>query len=158
MVIAFFSAVAGVSGHELLHHKELHNKIIGTWPFTRIMCSTFLDEHLKGHHKLVATYDDGATARKNETVYAFILRNMLTSRSNVFRFENEKIDRLYGKDAGFLKRVLCNKLVWYELLHASILFGVYSIFGLSSLKFYLCYVVLAIFLHETGNYMEHYGI
>jgi len=80
LVIAFFSAVAGVSGHELLHHKELHNKIIGTWPFTRIMCSTFLDEHLKGHHKLVATYDDGATARKNETVYTFILRNMSTSR------------------------------------------------------------------------------
>jgi len=106
----------------------------------------------------VATYVDGATARKNETVYTFVLRNMTTSLSNVFRFENEKIDRLYGKDAGVLTRIFFNKLVWYELLHASILFGVYSIFGLSSLKFYLCHIVLGIFMHETGNYMEHYGI
>jgi len=122
------------------------------------MYSQFLDEHLKGHHKLVATWPDGATARKNESVYMFILRNLTTSKSNVWRFESEKIDRLYGKDANVFTRIICNKMVWYELLHASILLTVYLVFGWTSFKFYLCYVVLGIFLHETGNYMEHYGI
>lgn len=83
---------------------------------------------------------------------------MYTSITHVWQFETEKIDKWYGKDCNILTRIFCNKLVCYEILHASILFGVYSVFGWSSLKFYLCYIVIGLLWHETVNYIEHYGI
>jgi len=56
MLIGFFSAIASVSGHELFHHKEMHNKFIGNWPACRMMYSQWIDEHCKGHHKHVSTH------------------------------------------------------------------------------------------------------
>lgn len=64
-------------GHELLHKKEKINKVLGTWSYTKFMYSHFLDEHIQGHHKAIATLEDPATARKNETIYAFIFRSVV---------------------------------------------------------------------------------
>jgi hypothetical protein len=66
--MSFFGAINAVVGHELIHHKEMHNKIIGTWSATKFMYSQFLDEHIKGHHKTVSTLEDPATSRKNEPI------------------------------------------------------------------------------------------
>lgn len=66
MTIAFFNAVAVVTGHELFHKKDMLNKWLGSVPNSRLMYSQFIDEHVKGHHKMVSTADDPATSRKNE--------------------------------------------------------------------------------------------
>ena len=65
-MISFFAALNAVVGHELIHHKEAHNKLFGTWASTKLMYSNFVDEHIKGHHKKVSTLEDPATARINE--------------------------------------------------------------------------------------------
>jgi alkane 1-monooxygenase len=41
------------------------------------MYSHFYNEHTKGHHKNVATPEDPATARINESIYEFIFRSVV---------------------------------------------------------------------------------
>jgi alkane 1-monooxygenase len=71
-LFGFFAGMSGIVGHELLHKKEMHNKILGTWGYTKFMYSHFIDEHIKGHHKTLGTPIDPATAKKNQTLYSFI--------------------------------------------------------------------------------------
>ena len=52
------------------------------------MYSQLIDEHLKGHHKAVATKEDPATSRKNELLYTFILRSIYGSITNVWGYES----------------------------------------------------------------------
>jgi len=75
----FFAGNNAVAGHELLHRKELRNKMSGTWSYTKFMYSHFLDEHIKGHHKYLGTSEDPATAYKNESVYHFVVRSAIGS-------------------------------------------------------------------------------
>ena len=113
LIISFFTAVAIPTGHELFHHKETHNKVIGIIPCVTLMYTHFIDEHLKGHHKTVSTLDDPATSRKNESVYAFVPRSIYGSLTNVWGYESKKIEKYYGKDANVFIRFFCNKMVWY---------------------------------------------
>jgi len=136
----------------------MHNKFIGNWPAVRIMYSQLIDEHLKGHHKLVSTYEDGATSRKNEVLYSFVVRSIYTSITNVWGYESAKITKFYGGDASLFTRFFYNKMVWYEALHALVLYGVYSTLGWTSFKFFLCYIVGALIWVEIVNYIEHYGM
>lgn len=39
LTMSFFAAIAGVTGHELIHHRESVNKFLGTWSFAKIMSS-----------------------------------------------------------------------------------------------------------------------
>lgn len=41
----YFAGLNAVGGHELLHKREMINKISGTWAYTKFMYSHFLDEH-----------------------------------------------------------------------------------------------------------------
>ena len=90
-LLSFFGVVASTAGHELIHHREPFNKLVGMWPNTKFMYSHFIHEHLKGHHKTVATLDDPATGEKNETLYHFVLKSVLGSHKNVWKYENDRI-------------------------------------------------------------------
>jgi alkane 1-monooxygenase len=156
--IGFNTGINGVNGHELLHHKEWWNKVLGILPLTKLMYTQFIDEHLKGHHKTISTLEDPATSRKNESLYAFIPRSIYGSLTNVWAYENKKISDNYGEDANMFIRILCNKMVWYEVFHASILGSIYYFLGWESIKFNLLVIVFGIYWLETVNYIEHYGI
>lgn len=122
------------------------------------MYSQLIDEHLKGHHKKVSTYEDAATSRKNETLYTFVFRSIYGSLTNVWGYESDKITKKFGKDCSLFTRFFYNKMVHYELLHATILYGVYYFLGWESLKFYLCYIIVGLYWVECVNYIEHYGM
>ena len=44
-VWGYMGGVSGLAGHELMHKRELTNKVIGFVPFTKIMYSHFILEH-----------------------------------------------------------------------------------------------------------------
>ena len=75
MQFGYMCGLNAIGGHELMHRREWYNKIGGTWPFTKFFYSHFLNEHIEGHHRYVATSDDPATAHKGESVYGFIIRS-----------------------------------------------------------------------------------
>ena len=57
--------------HELCHRKNYFEKFIGKMLFMPCLYMHFYIEHNYGHHIKVATPDDGATAKYNQSVYNF---------------------------------------------------------------------------------------
>jgi alkane 1-monooxygenase len=74
---ATFSGLDIIAGHELFHRREWFDKFVGSWTYTKWFYTHFIDEHLSGHHKLIATPEDPATARYNENVYHFVIRSLI---------------------------------------------------------------------------------
>ena len=64
---------AGV-GHELLHRRALVHKVCGTLAFSKMLYSHYFIQHVRSHHKLVATAHDASTGRLNESFYAYFNR------------------------------------------------------------------------------------
>jgi alkane 1-monooxygenase len=63
-----------VVAHELCHHASKFDRFMGVLLFTPTNMADFHLYHNIGHHNLVATPDDPASARYNEPVYPFVLR------------------------------------------------------------------------------------
>jgi alkane 1-monooxygenase len=51
----------------------------------------FYVAHVKGHHKLVATHEDPASARRGENLYAFAIRSIIGQSRETWTFEAELI-------------------------------------------------------------------
>jgi alkane 1-monooxygenase len=156
--MGYFCGVNAINGHELLHKKEWYNKYLGTWCYTKFMYSHFLDEHIKGHHKFVATPEDPATAHKNENVYHFIVRSAIGSHTNTWAREERRIKKTHGEDASLLTIFLNSKMTVYFLIHATIVSLIYILLGWNSVKYQIVYTLWGIFFLELINYIEHYGI
>jgi len=72
LVMGYFAGLNAIVGHELVHKREWYNKLLGTFSYTKFMYSHFLQEHIHGHHKDVATPNDPCSADYGESVYQFI--------------------------------------------------------------------------------------
>lgn len=147
-----------IGGHELLHKKEPYNKYMGQWAYTKFCYSHFLDEHIKGHHKRVATPEDPATSRKNENPYLFVLRSAFGSHVSVWNMESERVKKIHGENVPFALMLFNNKMTWYFIGHTSMLALIYWIFGWESLKYQFVVIAWGIWFLETINYLEHYGL
>jgi hypothetical protein len=89
----FFTGISAVCGHELVHKRETVNKAIGTWAYTKFFYTHFLDDHIAGHHKYIGTEEDVGTARKNETLYAFICRALYGAHTHTFKREIQRAQK-----------------------------------------------------------------
>ena len=125
----YFCGVNAIVGHELLHRKENHNKVIGTWPYTKFLYSHFLDEHVNGHHRYIATLEDPATGRKNEPVQAFIFRSIYGSHVNTWNRYVGRIKRRLGEKATIFDYVARNRMTHWFLLHVGICSVIYKFLG-----------------------------
>lgn len=81
---SLMTAICGNAGHELLHKKEWFDKYLGAWCYTMFFDTHFLYEHIEGHHKDIATYEDPGTARYNENFYAFTCRAIYSTHVNTW--------------------------------------------------------------------------
>jgi alkane 1-monooxygenase len=133
-VFGYLSGLSAIAGHELMHKKETHNKVIGTWTYTKFMYTHFLDEHIKGHHQKVATLEDPATARYNETLWTFLFRSCIGSHISTWNREVVRIKKMRGNDVPMTLIIFNNKMTWCFLLHLSILQIIYFLLGWESLK------------------------
>lgn len=113
----------------MVHRRELVHKIFGTMPYTKFCYSHFLDEHIKGHHAMVATLEDSETSRLGESVYYFYLRSFVQSHVNTWNREVKKIKKEQGDNVSFFTIILLNKMTMYFVIHATIFLTIYAIFG-----------------------------
>ena len=81
------SGINAVIGHELLHRRETVHKIAGTLAYSKMLYSHFFIEHVKGHHKWVATPIDPATSVTGQSFYGFVLQTVSGSYGSVWRYE-----------------------------------------------------------------------
>lgn len=139
--------------HELMHRPGRWERALAELLMTASTYPHFCVEHVLGHHKHVATPHDPATARQGENVYGFVLRSVLGGVVSAWRLEGERVRRLNLRPFGLRDRRLRHPLL---VLFTHTL--VYGLFGLPGLFFMALQSLVAVFLLESINYVEHYGL
>jgi len=158
LVLGYFAGLNAIVGHELVHKREWYNKLLGTFSYTKFMYSHFLQEHIHGHHKDVATPNDPCSANYGETVYQFIPRSFFGQHLQSWQRETKRIKKVHGENVGLVVLIFFNKNTWFLLLHSGIFATIYLLLGLGALKYQLAYTFWGTIYLETINYIEHYGL
>jgi alkane 1-monooxygenase len=83
IVSNYYAAQFAVS-HELMHKPGRLYRFLATAHMVKLYYPHFTYHHLNRHHFQVATPSDPSTARKGETVYAFIVRCIVYSWKGVY--------------------------------------------------------------------------
>jgi alkane 1-monooxygenase len=83
----------------------------------------------------LCTLEDPTTARKNESIYEFVVRSVISSHINTWNAEVRRIKKELGNDVPQTLIFFNNKMVMYFLIHVSILLNIVYFLGTSSLKY-----------------------
>lgn len=142
-----------VVAHELIHRNSKGWQFIGRLLLFTAGNIYFFVEHLRVHHKWVGTPRDPATARRGENVYGFFLRSMAGQIAGAWRLESDRL-----KKEGRARFSWNHDLIRSILLLAACLCFFYATAGPIMVAAFLLQMLLANFLLEYTNYIEHYGL
>ena len=109
-LMGFIASMNVTAGHELIHSKNWWNKHLGMLVYTKYFYSIFMDEHVEGHHKYMATPEDPATSRYNEGVWSFMFREFRMSHATCWAREKRRIKKTYGEQVSALSVFCLNKV------------------------------------------------
>lgn len=139
--------------HELMHRPGRVEGALAEILMTAATYTHFCVEHVLGHHKNVATPADPASARRGQNVYQFVLGSVLGGLRSAWHLEGERVRRLGLRPFG-----LTDRRLRHPLLITSTYALVFFAFGPVGVLFMLVQSLAAIFLLESINYVEHYGL
>jgi alkane 1-monooxygenase len=157
-IVALGIGVGGVTGgqgitmaHELGHSRSRAERAMA-WVLMGSVCYChFMVEHYRGHHVRAATEDDPASARWGENLWRFLPRTLRGSFVSAWRLEGLRLQR---KKATWI----ASPLAWASVLQLVFLWGLFSFAGGLAVVFWLVQAGYAVFLLETTNFIEHYGL
>jgi alkane 1-monooxygenase len=139
--------------HELGHRQRKFDQFLAKALLMTSLYMHFFIEHNRGHHKNVATPNDPATARKNESIYVFVVRCIVSAYRSAWRLENERLARNNKSKFNF-----DNAMIQYGLVQLLFLIGIYAVFGSLALICFISAAILGFILLECIEYIEHYGL
>lgn len=149
--------VAGSNGinvaHELGHRQDSWERFLGKALLLPSHYMHFYVEHNYGHHLKAATPDDPASARFNETLYAFWLRSVLGQYVSAWEIQ-KRLNKAHNTPFLGLK----NDMFWYTVLQISYLLAVGLIFSWVTALAAVAIGIIGFTLLEIINYLEHYGL
>jgi alkane 1-monooxygenase len=149
------SGALGINvSHELVH--RINNRLepfLGRAMLATVGYMHWASEHVKGHHRNVATPLDPATARQGQSFYSFWLQTVKGAWKGAWEIET-----------GFLKRKgkkvwsFSNPLLRYFAAETALVIALAWAFGFGAVIFFVAQAFIAISLLEVVNYLEHYGM
>jgi alkane 1-monooxygenase len=138
-VVGLFTGGVGITvAHELCHKKSFKLRLMADFLLASVCYQHFAVEHVRGHHLNVATPLDPASAHRDETSYAFILRSISQGFRHALQLDARYV--LFGFGLSVLMALLS------------------AYFGLLVLMYFLLQAATAMVLLELVNYIEHYGL
>ena len=139
--------------HELMHRRsplsELYSKVLLTFSFDLPLVIS----HLYGHHVTVGLPQDHATARRNESSYAFIWRSTMKGNLNAFHTEAKRL-RAQGVAVWSWR----NRFIRGHLLSVCMTALAGLLAGWQGVLLFLVCAVLSKSILELINYIQHYGL
>lgn len=157
--VGLMLTVGGIAGvginaaHEMGHQRAQSERWLSKVALAQTGYGHFFVEHNRGHHARVATPEDPASARLGENIYLFHYRSILGSLRSAWALERRRLGRR-GKSVWSLRNDVVN--AW---LMSVALFGILvAVFGVEVLPWLFGQAAIGIFLLETINYLEHYGL
>ena len=147
-----YSAI--VTAHELIHRPEAHRRWLGRMLLTTVLYDHFYTEHIRGHHRLVATGKDPATARYREGFRPFFRRTVKQQFLSAWALEARRLKN----PKWWQPRMLRNRVLHGVVFEWSIALGLGVVFGPGVYAAYVMQALLAVLLLEGVNYIEHWGL
>lgn len=152
-----FGLACGILGinaaHELGHRTNKYEQLMSKLLLLTTLYMHFFIEHNRGHHKNVSTDEDPASSRLGEGIYQFYFRSIIDGWFSAWHLEKE---RLKKQKQTFWS--LHNEMLLYQFIQGLLVILIGSIWGLTTLLFFLAGALMGILLLETVNYIEHYGL
>jgi alkane 1-monooxygenase len=146
--------VLGINvGHELGHRNKRFEQFLGEVLLLSSFNTHFLPYHNAGHHYQVATPNDAATAKKNQSLFVFWFSSHFGSYFKAWKVENK---RMLNKGRGILS--FHNRMISYSIANIILVSSIFYFFGATVLLSFLLASTFGIVLLETVNYIEHYGL
>lgn len=146
-------AVGLTCAHELIHRRNRFERGLGLILLGLATNMPFRVEHVHGHHRNVGTPEDPATARLGESVFGFFLRSFAGQHVHALKIEADRLER-----RGWARFGLHNRIVVYGVIEIAIVVGLWAALGWPAAAFFLGQSLVACFLLEAVNYVEHYGL
>lgn len=151
--VGAINGIAINTGHELSHKRDELGRWMAKLTLAPVAYGHFFVEHVRGHHKNVATPEDPASSKMGETFWAFLPRTMIGSVISAWEIEKERLQR-QGKGVWSLSND--NLQAWGLTV---VFFGVLTAWlGWAALPFLLLQAFYGASLLEVINYIEHYGL
>ena len=137
----FLTGAQGITyAHELGHSKRKADRVLAWILMTSVNYPQFMVEHYRGHHVRVATHEDPASARLGESLWRFLPRTVIGSTVHAWRFDRKA------------------PLVWATGINIALIAILATLGEWKALVFWLGQSAFAVWLLETVNYIEHYGL
>ena len=150
--------VSGMSitvAHELGYTRVAFERQLGEMLLCTAMYGHFQIEHVQGHHWHVATPNDPATSRLNESFYRFWPRSVFGGLASAWRIEAREMRR---NDRPTLSHH--NRMLRYFAMQCGVLAACHALAGPGAFGALFCALqaVVGFTLLEAVNYLEHYGL
>ncbi|MGE9808736.1 alkane 1-monooxygenase [Janibacter sp. G1551] len=148
--------VAGIAintAHELGHKKETHERWFARVALAQTAYGHFFIEHNRGHHVRVATPEDPASSRVGESVWEFLPRTVIGSLRSAWGIEKRRLQRR-GESHWTLRNDVLNAWAFTVLIWGALIIA----FGWGVLPYLVIQAIVGIWLLESVNYLEHYGM
>ncbi|MGB9148887.1 MAG: alkane 1-monooxygenase [Burkholderiales bacterium] len=152
--VGYASGALGITAaHDLGHRKSAFERTLSKILLVSVCYGHFYIEHNRGHHVRVGTYEDPATARRDESIYAFILRAVSGTYTHAWTLEFARL-----KQFGYAPFGWHNQMLWFTALPLLIAVLLGAGFGWQASAYYFGQSVVAFTLLELVDYIEHYGL
>jgi alkane 1-monooxygenase len=152
LAAGFITGAQGITyAHELGHSRSRGDRALAWLLMTSVSYPHFMVEHYRGHHVRAATWDDPASARRGESLWRFLPRTLSGSLLDAWRLEAL---RLRQRGLSWVR----SPLLWCTGAALALPAILASLGESRMLLFWLLQSAVAIWLLETVNYIEHYGL
>ncbi|MFC5499830.1 alkane 1-monooxygenase [Caenimonas terrae] len=150
--VGFVTGSMGITfAHELGHSRHRADRVLAWLLMASVNYSHFMVEHYRGHHPRAASRDDPASARRGESLWRFLPRTLAGSCVDAWRLERQMLLRTR-------RGWTSSALAWSWGANLAIVGALAAAGQGRMLAFWLGQSAIAIWLLETVNYIEHYGL
>ncbi|MES2975241.1 MAG: alkane 1-monooxygenase [Pseudomonadota bacterium] len=150
--VGFITGAQGITfAHELGHSPRRADRAMAWVLMACVAYPQFMVEHYRGHHVRAATHDDPASGRPGESLWRFLPRTIVGSALSAARLEAQRLRR---QGRGWV----ASPLAWCWALNAAVALALLALGATQMLTFWLAQSAFAVWLLETVNYIEHYGL
>jgi alkane 1-monooxygenase len=140
-------------GHELGHKPDRLNTFFGMLANNAVGYAHFRIEHNRGHHTLVATPEDPASARFGESIYAFALRELPGALKRGWRNEADRLEKR-GERVWSVNNEILQGFALTLVVAAALI----VLFGWKVAPIIVAHHFLGWYALTQANYVEHYGL
>lgn len=153
VVAGLTAGLAINTGHELGHKNSKTERTLSKIVLAVAAYGHFTVDHNRGHHMLVSTPEDEASARMGESIYKFALREIPGAFRRAWAIERE---RLASRNQPLWH--YSNPILQSYAISVAVAVILIAVFGWLALVFLLIHHAMAYWQLTSANYIEHYGL